>query len=241
MTGRNPAELGHGGGSPLSRFPSSSSFALLGFLACLASLAWPARLAVLACPALLISLLMGNSRNEGEVSEMGEASKGGAVGGGLLPFSRWPSSFLGACGPVASSLGCGSVASSSLGTCCSVASSSSRRLRLRCFFFNSALAAMDLVKGLSKKECPMKLTANQAHRPFPQLAAQKLLQYEVIDSSKEGDKEKDLSVVWCWCAVRGRCAHTGQQDPRSYWYQVLGEQQGGDERYLKSPSSEAAL
>ena len=75
----------------------------------------------------------------------------------------------------------------------------------------------------------MKLTANQAHRLFLQLAAQKLLQYEVIGSSKEGDKEKDLSVVWCWGAVRGRCAHTGQ-DPRSYWYQILGGQQGGAER-----------
>ena len=84
-------------------------------------------------------------------------------------------------------------------------------------------SAMDLVKALSKKECPMKLTANQAHRPFPQLAAQKLLQYEVIDSSKEGDKEKDLSVVWCWNVVRGRCVHTGR-DSRSYWHQILGEQ-----------------
>ena len=82
----------------------------------------------------------------------------------------------------------------------------------------------DIVKALSsKKEGGLNLTVAQAHRLFLQLAAKRLLQYEVIDRSKEGDKEKDLSVVWCWGIADGRCVHTGP-DSRAYWYPLLGEQ-----------------
>ena len=82
----------------------------------------------------------------------------------------------------------------------------------------------DIVKALSsKKEGGLNLTVAQAHRLFLQLAAKRLLQYEVIDRSKEGDKEKDLSVVWCWGMENGRCVHTGGGS-RAYWYQILGEE-----------------
>ena len=84
-------------------------------------------------------------------------------------------------------------------------------------------SAIDLVKALSsKKGSGLGLTDAQAHRLFLQLAAKRLLQYEVIDRSEDGDKERDLSVVWCWGVANGRCAHTGT-DSCAYWYQILGE------------------
>ena len=85
-------------------------------------------------------------------------------------------------------------------------------------------SATDLVKALSsKKGSGLGLTVAQAHRLFLQLAAKRILQYEVIDRSKEGDKERDLSIVWCWGVANGRFVHTGA-DARAYWYQILGEE-----------------
>jgi hypothetical protein len=82
-------------------------------------------------------------------------------------------------------------------------------------------SAADLVKALSTKE-GLGLKTAHAHRLFLQLAATRLLDYEVIDGSEEGDKEKELSVVWCWGMKKGRCVHTGP-DARAYWYQISGE------------------
>ena len=82
-------------------------------------------------------------------------------------------------------------------------------------------SAADLVKALATKE-GLGLKTAHAHRLFLQLAATRLLDYEVIDGSEEGDKEKELSIVWCWGMKQGRCVHTGP-DARAYWYQISGE------------------